>query len=230
LKRSIEKGVMKIISATRNRLVASHLSMRRTVSLIVIAVFALAVVINWSFVSAGIGQVTRKLSLYMHVARLYAMKPDSQLAMPIKGVSRRDIADTWHAARGSDRKHEGQDIFARRGTSILSATEGYVVDIGENSLGGKTVSVVGAGGRVYYYAHLDSYAQNLYEGDHVTTQTVLGYVGTTGNATGTPPHLHFGVYEGTGAIDPLPLLVKRPDGDAMDLRGQLSAHVKGRRE
>jgi murein DD-endopeptidase MepM/ murein hydrolase activator NlpD len=221
---------MKISGTTLYRLVASHPSMRRTVSIILIAVFALVVVINWSFLSAGFGQVTRKLSLYMHVARLYAMKPDSQLVMPIKGVSRRDIADTWHAARGSDRKHEGQDIFARLGTSVLSATDGYVVEIGENSLGGKTVSVVGAGGRVYYYAHLDSYGQNLYEGDHVTTQTVLGYVGSTGNAIGTPPHLHFGVYEGTSTINPLPLLTRRPDGDAMDLRGRLSADVKGRRE
>jgi len=141
------------------------------------------------------------------------MKPDSELAMPIENVSRRDIADTWHAARGNDRRHEGQDIFARRGTAVLSATEGYVVNIGDNSLGGKTVSVVGAGGRLYYYAHLDSYAQNLFEGEHVNTQTVLGYVGTSGNAAGTPPHLHFGVYEHHGAINPLPLIVSRSDSE-----------------
>ena len=61
-----------------------------------------------------------------------------------------------------------------------------------------TVSVVGAGARMYYYAHLDCYAPNLYEGDRVTTRTVLGYVGTTGNAAGTPPHLHFGVYTPAG--------------------------------
>jgi murein DD-endopeptidase MepM/ murein hydrolase activator NlpD len=84
-----------------------------------------------------------------------------------------------------------------------------VVRVGENRLGGNTVWVVGAGGRGYYYAHLDGYAEGLEVGDYVTPDTVLGYVGTTGNAVGTPPHLHFGVYTRAGAIDPLPLLADR---------------------
>jgi len=72
--------------------------------------------------------------------------------------------------------------------------------------------VIGAGGRTYYYAHLEAYAPHLAEGDYVTTQTLLGYVGTTGNAAGTPPHLHFGVYESMrGAMNPLPLLSDRPE-------------------
>ena len=77
---------------------------------------------------------------------------------------------------------------------------------GENELGGNTVFVVGAGGRSYYYAHLDSYAPGLAVGDYVTPETVLGFVGTTGNAAGTPPHLHFGVYTSGGTINPLPLM------------------------
>ena len=76
-------------------------------------------------------------------------------------------------------------------------------------MGGHTVSVIGDGGRKYYYAHLDSYAPKLEVGDWVTRKTVLGYVGSTGNADGTPPHLHFGIYTTTGAIDPLPLLKDR---------------------
>jgi len=84
------------------------------------------------------------------------------------------------------------------------------VSIGENYLGGQTVSVISAGGRTYYYAHLDSYAPHIAEGDYVTRQTLLGYVGTTGNAAGTPPHLHFGVYAPGGALNPLPLLSDRP--------------------
>jgi murein DD-endopeptidase MepM/ murein hydrolase activator NlpD len=149
---------------------------------------------------------------YVHVAQLYTKDPDKKLAMPIQDVSTKQIANTWHAPRDGGRLHEGQDIFAPRGTPVLSANEGYVVNIGENSLGGQTVSVIGAGGRVYYYAHLESYAPHLSEGDYVTTQTLLGYVGTTGNATGTPPHLHFGVYESTrGAVNPLPLLSDRPE-------------------
>jgi murein DD-endopeptidase MepM/ murein hydrolase activator NlpD len=149
------------------------------------------------------------LLFYARVARLYTQEPDSKIAMPLQDVSKKAIANTWHAPRGTGRLHEGQDIFAPRGTPILSATNGFVYKIGENNLGGQTVSVIGSGGRVYYYAHLDSYAPGLNVGDPVSTRTVLGYVGTTGNAQGTPPHLHFGVYTFNGAINPLPLLTDR---------------------
>ena len=149
------------------------------------------------------------LRFYVSVAKLYTQAPDSRIAMPLQDVSKKAVADTWHAPRGTGRQHEGQDIFAPRGTPILSATNGFVYKIGENNLGGQTVSVIGSGGRVYYYAHLDSYAPGLQVGDRVWTRTVLGYVGTTGNAQGTPPHLHFGVYTFNGAINPLPLLTDR---------------------
>ena len=161
-------------------------------------------------VTGAAGRIADTMVLYVHVASLYTKAPDKSLSMPIKDVTKSQIANTWHAPRGGDRLHEGQDIFAPRGTPILSATTGYVVKIGEDNLGGHTVSVVGDGGRKYYYAHLDSYAPRLEVGDYVTRQTVLGYVGTTGNADGTPPHLHFGVYTSDGAIDPLPLLNDRP--------------------
>jgi murein DD-endopeptidase MepM/ murein hydrolase activator NlpD len=160
-------------------------------------------------VSGAAEKIGDKVVFYVRVMRLYSEAPDTKIAMPLQAVTKKQIADTWHAPRGTDRVHEGQDIFAPKGTPVCSATEGYVYSIGENNLGGQTVSVIGAGGRVYYYAHLDSYAPGLAEGDHVTTQTVLGYVGTTGNAQGTPPHLHFGVYTASGAINPLPLLTDR---------------------
>jgi len=159
---------------------------------------------------SGVGGIlVNKLVFYGHIARLYMLQPDSRLGMPVKDVLKKQIANTWHAPRGTDRFHEGQDIFAPKGTPIFSATSGYVYKIGENNLGGQTVSVIGAGGRVYYYAHLDSYAPGLAEGDPVNAKSLLGYVGTTGNAQGTPPHLHFGVYTYDGAINPLPLLVDR---------------------
>ena len=129
--------------------------------------------------------------------------------MPLPDKSKKQIADTWHARRGVDRLHEGQDIFASRGTPIYSSTSGYIYNVAEDNLGGHTVSVIGAGGRVYYYAHLDSYAPGIAEGDRVTPRTILGYVGSSGNAAGTPPHLHFGVYASSGAINPLPLLTDR---------------------
>ncbi|HKU75078.1 MAG TPA: M23 family metallopeptidase [Pyrinomonadaceae bacterium] len=150
-----------------------------------------------------------RLVFYARVAKLYTQSPDTKIAMPLEDVSRKAVADTWGAPRGTGRRHEGQDIFAPRGTPILSATNGYIYKIGENNLGGQTVSVISKGGRVYYYAHLDRYANGIEVGDRVTTRTVLGYVGTTGNAQGTPPHLHFGIYTVTGAINPLPLLTDR---------------------
>lgn len=155
------------------------------------------------------GMLVDNVMFYARVAHLYAQAPDRKIAMPLEDVTKRQIADTWGAPRGTSRTHEGQDIFAPKGTPILSATNGYVYKIGENNLGGQTVSVISAGGRVYYYAHLEKYAPNLEVGDPVTTRTVLGYVGTTGNAAGTPPHLHFGIYTSTGAINPLPLLTDR---------------------
>ena len=159
---------------------------------------------------SGVGDAAwDKLMFYGRVARLYTRNPDSKLSMPLQEVLKRQVANTWHAPRGTDRLHEGQDIFAPKGTPVYSATSGFVYNVGENNLGGQTVSVIGDGGRVYYYAHLDSYAPGIAVGDLVTRQTLLGYVGTTGNAQGTPPHLHFGVYTSSGAINPLPLLVDR---------------------
>jgi murein DD-endopeptidase MepM/ murein hydrolase activator NlpD len=164
---------------------------------------------RWTTVS----DMTRKWAggalSYLKMAQLYVREPDQKLVMPVRTVRVEQVRDSWHAPRDGERLHEGQDIFAKRGTPVYSATEGYVVRVGESSLGGQTVSVLGAGGRVYYYAHLDAYAPDVARGEYVTTETVLGYVGTTGNAKNTPPHLHFGVYTSAGAINPLPLLTNR---------------------
>ncbi|HYP53092.1 MAG TPA: M23 family metallopeptidase [Pyrinomonadaceae bacterium] len=151
----------------------------------------------------------RRLALPFKAAALYAREPDGELRLPVEGARLEQLKDSWHAGRSGGRLHEGQDIFAPRGTPVYSATEGYVVRLGENSLGGNVVFVLGAGGRSYYYAHLDSHAPGLAVGDYVTTETLLGHVGTSGNAAGTPPHLHFGVYARGGPLNPLPLLTDR---------------------
>lgn len=162
-------------------------------------------------VVTGVGSaLVDSLVFYAQVARLYTEEPHTRIKMPVVDVTKREVADTWQAPRSGGRRHEGQDIFAPRGTPILSATHGYVYRIGENSLGGQTVSVISSGGRVYYYAHLDAYAPGLEVGDRVSTNTLLGFVGTTGNAQGTPPHLHFGIYSMSGPINPLPLITDRP--------------------
>jgi murein DD-endopeptidase MepM/ murein hydrolase activator NlpD len=201
----------------QRRTVLSHPKLvMKKLSLAALILFAFLILSSVTGVTAGAERVAGKIAdrfvFYVRVAQLYTKDPDKKLAMPVQDVSTKQVSNTWHAPRDGGRLHEGQDIFAPRGTPILSATEGYVVNIGENSLGGQTVSVIGAGGRIYYYAHLEAYAPHLAEGDYVSTQTLLGYVGTTGNAAGTPPHLHFGVYESTrGAMNPLPLLSDRPE-------------------
>lgn len=161
----------------------------------------------------------KAVGLPFKIAALAAQAPDEELPIPVRGVRVRQVANTWGAARSEGRSHQGQDIFAAKGTPVYSATEGYVTRVGQNRLGGNVVFVVGRGGRGYYYAHLDSFAEGVSSGDYVTPETVLGYVGTTGNASGTPPHLHFGIYGTGGAIDPLPLLVDRTQTRAPSAEG-----------
>ena len=117
------------------------------------------------------------------------------------------LTDTWGAARSQGRSHEGIDIFAARGTPIQSTTQGIVRKVGENNLGGRVVVVVGPGGAGHYYAHLEDYA-DIAPNDWVNQGDVIGYVGDSGNAKGTPPHVHYGIYINGGAVNPYPLLQK----------------------
>lgn len=137
---------------------------------------------------------------------LARMPPPTALPVPVDGVTARRIADTFGAPRGRDRTHAGIDIFARRGTPVRSVGDGVVVDVREGGLGGRQVWVLGPARERYYYAHLEGWRDGLVRGEVVTAGTVLGYVGDSGNAKGTPPHLHWGIYGADGAYDPLPLL------------------------
>ena len=151
-----------------------------------------------------------EVTLPMKLAMLSMQEPDKELLMPVYGKSVSTVSDTWEAPRDGVRLHEGQDIFAERGTPVFSATKGYVRRIRENSeLGGNNVLITGAGGRRYYYAHLDRFAEGLRVGQEVTTDTVIGFVGNTGNAITTPPHLHFGMYVRRDALNPFALLRDR---------------------
>ncbi len=131
--------------------------------------------------------------------------PDS-FVVPVAGVSRNAVRDSWYAPRdGGRRRHEGIDIFARRGTPVRASTDGVVLRIGSTRVGGRVVWVLGPGGQRHYYAHLDRFGW-VHAGLRVEAGTVLGYVGTSGNAAGTPPHLHYGIYTAGGAINPYPVL------------------------
>jgi murein DD-endopeptidase MepM/ murein hydrolase activator NlpD len=147
----------------------------------------------------------------LYAMRLASMAAPASLPVPVRGVAPHALRDTWHGARSEGRRHEGIDIFAKRGTPVTSSTEGVVLRVGTNRLGGQVVWVLGPGGQRHYYAHLDRYA-DIENGQRVRAGTILGYVGTTGNAAGTPPHLHYGIYEAGGAINPYPMLASGGNG------------------
>ncbi|MGV3623795.1 MAG: M23 family metallopeptidase [Archangium sp.] len=149
-----------------------------------------------------------RVRLLTHAAR-YA-KTVKKVSMPVRGMSPRQATDTWNTPRPNRRRHEGIDLFATRGTPVVSATGGEVWRVGTDSLGGRVVTVLGDGPALYYYAHLDDWAPGLRVGQRVKPGQVLGIVGNTGNARTTPPHLHFGVYRvgwwRSSPVNPAPLL------------------------
>ena len=134
------------------------------------------------------------------------MPAPASLPMPVRGVNVAEVTDTWGAERSGDRRHEGVDIFATRGTAVTSTTRGVVGAVREGGLGGRQVWVRGPGLENHYYAHLDGWAEHLSQGDVVLPGDVLGFVGDSGNARGTPTHLHYGIYGDDGALDPMPRL------------------------
>ncbi|WP_367105077.1 M23 family metallopeptidase [uncultured Psychrobacter sp.] len=131
---------------------------------------------------------------------------ENSLPSPLPG---QHLTDTWGAARSQGRSHEGIDIFADRGTPIQATTQGIVRKVGHNNLGGRVVVIVGPGGAGHYYAHLEDYA-DIDPNDWVDVGDTIGYVGDSGNAKGTPPHVHYGIYINGQAVNPYPLLIK-PD-------------------
>jgi murein DD-endopeptidase MepM/ murein hydrolase activator NlpD len=111
---------------------------------------------------------------------------------------------------GGRRVHHGVDIFAPRGTPILAPVAGRITRVGERNLGGLSVSMMDdLRGISYYFAHLDSYG-DVTAGQVVEAGHIIGYVGNTGNAITTPPHLHLGIYDRTwgSPVDPWYYLVQ----------------------
>jgi murein DD-endopeptidase MepM/ murein hydrolase activator NlpD len=126
-----------------------------------------------------------------------------------------NFIDSWGFPRSGGRVHKGADIFAAWGTPVVAIERGVISKIGTNSLGGLVVWLQGESGNAYYFAHLAAYAPGLAVGQVVDGGTLVGYVGNTGNAITTPPHLHFEVHPGGGdAVNPYPLLKGVSDADA----------------
>jgi murein DD-endopeptidase MepM/ murein hydrolase activator NlpD len=115
--------------------------------------------------------------------------------------------DDWHACRdGCTRFHEGLDIFAKTGTPLVATADGFVSQKLVGDLSGISVEITDAQGVQYFYAHLSAWAPGIQVGDQVRVGQVLGYMGNTGNAISTPPHLHLEVQPGGVPVPPKPFV------------------------
>lgn len=140
---------------------------------------------------------------------------DRRLEVPVKGARREDLREMFDEQRGSSRRHEAIDMLAPMRTPVVAVEDGTIARLFLSNAGGITIYQFDPTTTyVYYYAHLESYAPGLKEGDRVKRGEVLGYVGTTGNAPKDTPHLHFAIFamtdkkqwwQGT-AIDPYKVL------------------------
>jgi murein DD-endopeptidase MepM/ murein hydrolase activator NlpD len=116
------------------------------------------------------------------------------LEMPVEGVKRSALVESFRDARDGH-VHEAIDILAPRETPVVAAEDGAIAKLFQSAAGGLTIYQFDPTERYcYYYAHLERYADNLQEGDHVRRGQVIGYVGTSGNAPKNVPHLHFAIF------------------------------------
>lgn len=139
------------------------------------------------------------------------------LTLPLSGVKRSQIVDTFDQARGTGKRHEATDIMAPRGTPVHAVQDGTIRKLFLSRAGGNTIYQFDPDGiYCFYYAHLDRYAEGLHEGMAVRKGEVIAYVGSTGDAVREAPHLHFAIvklgpdkkwWEGA-AINPYPILVR----------------------
>lgn len=155
-------------------------------------------------------------SLPMPGVAVAAQAGAAGLLIPVQGVTAEELSDTFTDARSEGRSHDAIDIMAAAGTPVLAVADGQVEKLFDSERGGLTVYQFEPSGEyAYYYAHLQRYAEGLAEKQPIKRGQVLGYVGSTGNASPAGPHLHFAVFqlgperrwwEGT-ALNPYPLLV-----------------------
>ena len=119
-----------------------------------------------------------------------------QLTLPVQGIKREELRDTFNETRGSSRRHEALDVLAPRNTPVLAVEDGKIARLFLSDAGGITIYQFDPTETYcYYYAHLERYADGLKEGAPIKRGQVIGYVGTTGNAPRNTPHLHFAIFQ-----------------------------------
>lgn len=115
--------------------------------------------------------------------------------------------DSWGNARSGGRRHEGTDVMAAHGNNVYAFTAGRISQVSTGGLGGITLWLRGNDGTSYYYAHLSGYASGIAEGTVVQAGQLVAFNGNSGNAAGTPPHVHFEAHPGGGgAVNPYSML------------------------
>jgi murein DD-endopeptidase MepM/ murein hydrolase activator NlpD len=127
---------------------------------------------------------------------LVASGGGTSLLIPVGGAKFAQIQDTYSQPRGSERMHEALDILAPIGTPVYAVADGKIAKLFTSKPGGLTIYQFDPSEKYsYYYAHLDHYATALKEGQQVKRGDLIGYVGATGNADPSAPHLHFAMFE-----------------------------------
>jgi murein DD-endopeptidase MepM/ murein hydrolase activator NlpD len=138
-----------------------------------------------------------------------------ELLIPVAGIQANQLRDTFYAGRSEGRTHEALDIMAAGGTPVLAAADGTIVKLFQSDKGGITLYQLDPSGLfIYYYAHLQRYADGVSEGKAVRRGEVIAYVGDTGNAGADNYHLHFAIskpvasrkWSGGLPINPYPIL------------------------
>ena len=202
------------------------LAARRTLSVFVIA-FGISIVGAHLFERADAAPASsaRRTS---GDAQAYPSNTSGEgMLIPVAGVKASQLVDTFDQGRVGH-THHAIDILAPRGTDVVATADGRIRKLFSSGDGGITIYEGDpTGHRMYYYAHLDRYADGLAEGAMVRRGDVIGYVGTTGNAPKNTPHLHFAVIELPPSgewwkgdpIDPYPLLINAARQRAMALLG-----------
>lgn len=137
-----------------------------------------------------------------------ALAPGDGYVFPVFG----DVgySDDFLAPRAGTGQHYGNDIFGPTGTPIVAVADGRLSKVGVNTLGGNRLWLTDDAGNWFYYAHLSAYAPVAVEGARVTRGQVIAFLGNTGQAITTPPHLHFEIHPGgmdATAVNPYPYLL-----------------------
>ena len=158
-----------------------------------------------------------------------------EIVVPVSGISRKALRDSWGAPREGGRSHKGIDIMAPKGSPVIAAMSGRIVRLYQSERGGITLYQSDEDGRhIFYYAHLDRYAPGIRAGMKVRQGQVIAYVGQTGNAP--VPHLHFEIQKQNSsrqrwrgeAFNPYPVLRSGtlPAQPAKLAKAPLLAHMK----